>query len=144
MGIEIQRAQNKHKFRSIAYLFMAIINLVLSIYLINLYGVIGAVVGTAISLVLANGIVMNIYYHKKCNINVFKFWKEILKILTAMIVPIAFGIVISLFIDLYSITNLILFIVIYTILYSISMWFLGMNEYEKDLLKKPLLKMFKR
>lgn len=142
-GIEIQRAQNKHKFRSLVYLFMAILNLILSIFLIKFYGVIGAVIGTAVSLILANGIVMNIYYHKKCNINIFKFWKEILKILIAMMVPIIFGIIINLLINLYPIFNLMFFIVVYTVIYIISMWFFAMNNYEKDLLKKLLLKIFK-
>ncbi len=144
IGIEVQRAQNKHKFRSIIYLIMALINLVLSIFLINLYGVLGAVIGTAISLTIANGIIMNIYYHKKCNIDIFAFWKEIIKILLAMIIPICIGIIINKFINLYSILNLISFIIIYVIIYAISMWLLAMNNYEKNLIKKPLSKIFKK
>ncbi|MBR5438691.1 MAG: polysaccharide biosynthesis protein [Clostridia bacterium] len=144
IGREMQQAQNKHKFRSLVYLGMALLNLVASIFLIKLYGVIGAVIGTAISLLIANCLVMNIYYHKKCNINVLAFWKEILKILFAMIIPIACGILINLFINLYSMLNLILFIVIYTAIYVVSMWLFGMNNYEKDLIKKPLAKIFKR
>ncbi len=144
IGIEVQRAQNKHQFRSIIYLCMALINLVLSIFLINLYGVVGAVIGTAISLIVANGIVMNIYYHIKCNIDIIAFWKEILKILLAMFIPIAVGVIINQFINLYSIFNLILFIGIYTVIYAISMWFFAMNSYEKDLIKKPLSKIFKK
>ena len=144
IGIEIQRAQNKHKFRSITYFFMAILNVVVSIFLIKLYGAVGAVIGTAVSLLVANGLVMNIYYHKQCNINILEFWKEILKILLAMIVPIGCGIVINLFINLYSVINLILFIAIYSIIYIISMWLFGMNSYEKDLVKKPLAKILKR
>lgn len=144
IGIEIQRALNKHQFRSIVYLCMAILNVVVSIFLIKLYGVVGAVIGTAISLIVANGVIMNIYYHKKCNINVLRFWKEILKILLAMIVPIVCGVVINLYINLYSIFNLIIFILVYTVIYCASMWLLGMNSYEKDLIKKPLTSIFKR
>ena len=144
IGIEVQRAQNKHQFRSIIYLCMALINLVVSIFLINLLGVVGAVIGTAISLIVANGIIMNIYYHIKCNIDIIAFWKEILKILLAMLIPIAVGVIINQFINLYSIFNLILFIGIYTVIYAISMWFFAMNSYEKDLIKKPLSKIFKK
>ncbi len=144
IGIEVQRALNKHQFRSIVYLFMAILNVVASIFLIKLYGAVGAVIGTAISLILANGVIMNIYYHKKCNIDILKFWKEILKILLVMIIPIACGVAINLFINLYSIFNLILFILIYAVIYCASMWLLGMNSYEKDLIRKPLSKIFKR
>ena len=144
IGIEAQRAQNKHRFRSIAYLVMALINLVLSIFLCQMYGAIGSAIGTAISLVSANGLVMNIYYHKCCNIDILLFWKNIIRMSVGFILPIAFGVVIILFVNLYSIVNFILFIGIYTMVYCVSMWFLGMNGYERSLVLKPLAKVFKR
>lgn len=79
LGIEIQRAENKHQFRSIVYTVMALINLGLSIILCKRFGAVGSAIGTAISLIVANGLVMNIYYHKKCNIDIITFWKNILK-----------------------------------------------------------------
>lgn len=75
IGIEVQRAQNKHQFRSIAYLMMALINLGLSIVLCQKYGAVGSAAGTAISLILCNGVIMNIYYHRKCNIDISAFGK---------------------------------------------------------------------
>src|SRR5699024_3097656 len=44
IGIEIQRAENKHKFRSIAYFLIAILNLIVSIPLSWKYGAIGSAV----------------------------------------------------------------------------------------------------
>lgn len=143
VGLEIQRAQNKHKFRSFAYLIMAIVNLVLSIFLCQWYGAIGSAIGTAISLVLANGLIMNIYYHKSCNLNVLAFWKSILKMSLGLIVPIACGILIVKFINLYSLGVLFAFIIIYATVYFISMWFIGMNEYEKNIVRK-IFKRLKR
>lgn len=144
VGIEIQRAQNKHKFRSIVYIVMAIINLVASIFLCQLYGEIGAAIGTAISLILANGLIINIYYYKKCNIDVINFFKSILRLSLGLIIPISVGVLIMNFIDLYNVWIMLLFIVIYTAIYCASMWFIGMNSFEKDLIKKPLKKLFKR
>lgn len=144
VGIEIQRAENKHQFRSITYLIMALINLILSIFLCQKWGAIGSAIGTAISLILANGLIMNVYYQKKCNIDILAFWKNILRMSLGLIVPILCGIVIVYFIDLYSIWNLILCIIGYTIIYCISMWCLGMNKYEKNLILKPIIKIFKR
>ena len=77
IGIEIQRAQNKHKFRAIVYTIMALVNLGLSIILCQKYGAVGSAIGTAISLVMANGFIMNFYYHKNCNIDIICFWKNI-------------------------------------------------------------------
>lgn len=140
LGIEIQRAENKHSFRSIVYAGMATMNLVLSIFLCQKYGAIGSAIGTAISLILANGIVMNIYYHKKCNINILLFWKNIASITVGLIVPVVCGIVIDLMFDLTSTPKFLLAIFIYSLTYLTSMWLLGMNTYEKDLIKKPLQK----
>ena len=144
VGIEIQRAENKHQFRSITYIIMALMNLILSIFLCQKWGAIGSAIGTAISLIVANGIIMNIYYQKKCNIDVLAFWKNILRMSLGLIFPILCGIAIIYFIDLYSIWTLILFIIVYAMIYCISMWFLGMNKYEKDLILKPITKIFKR
>lgn len=143
-GVEIQRAENKHKFRSLVYLCMALINLGLSIFLCQKYGVIGAAIGTAFSLVIANGLIMNIYYQKKCNINIFSFWKNILRMSLGLIIPIIAGIIIIKTIDLYVMWKMFLFIGVYTLIYCLSMWFLGMNDYERNIIKKPVNKIFKR
>lgn len=143
MGIEIQRAENKHQFRSIVYLFMALINLGMSIVLCQKYGAVGSAVGTAISLIVANGIIMNIYYHKKCNIDIISFWKEIFRLIVGLILPVIAGIGIMNFVNINSVLKFGAFVLIYTLTYCISMWFIGMNQYEKDLVLKPLRKFVK-
>lgn len=142
VGIDVQRALNRHKFRSIAYLIMAIGNLVLSIFLCQKYGAVGSAIGTAISLLLAQGLTMNIYYHKKCYINILSFWKNILRMSLGLIIPIICGVLINLFIDTYNIWFMLLSIVGYTFVYCVSMWFLGMNNYERGLVLKPIKKTF--
>lgn len=144
LGIEIQRAENKHQFRSVAYLAMAVVNLCLSIILCQKYGSIGSAVGTAISLILANGLVMNIYYHKRCNIDIFFFWKNILRLSVGLIIPITIGIVASVMIEIKSITMFLICILAYVIIYCISMWLFGMNNYEKELIAKPIKKLIGR
>ena len=85
VGIEIQRAKNKHRFRSVVYLIMAFFNLGISIPLCKHFGIIGCAIGTAIGITLANVIIMNLYYHKTLGLNMFRFWKSIFKILPAEI-----------------------------------------------------------
>ncbi len=134
LGIEIQRAQNRHKFRSIVYLGMAIINLIASIFLCQKLGAIGSTIGTASALILANGLIMNIYYHKKCNIDILKFWKNILKMILGMLPAFAVGIVIMNFVTITNIFNFAFWVFIYTAVYFASVWLLSMNEYEKNLM----------
>lgn len=89
IGIEVQRAKNMHQFRSIVYLIMAIINIVISIQFAKRWGEIGAALGTTISLILANGIAMNIFYHKKIGIDIVYFWKQIFSLIPSIIFPYA-------------------------------------------------------
>lgn len=140
LGIEIQRAENRHQFRSIAYAVMAALNLLLSIFLCQLYGAVGAALGTAISLVVANGLVMNICYHKYCNIDIISFWKSIFSMAKGLIIPIVFAIVITSRIEIDSIVIFLLQVLTYTVCYFVSMWLLGMNQYEKELILQPIKK----
>ncbi len=144
LGIEIQRAQNMHKFRSIAYLIMACINLVLCVFLCQIYGAVGATIGTAISLVVANGIIMNIYYHKKCNIDILSFWKSILSMAKGLVLPVTAGVCLMLFVRFDSIWLYLGGILLYVMLYAVSMWFLGMNREEKQLVTTPIKAVLKR
>ena len=141
VSIEIQRAQNKHKFRSIVYLLMALLNLGVSIVFCQWWGAIGSALGTAISLVLANGFLINIYYQKKCNIDVISFWKSILRMFKGLVVPIVFGTLIMMFVEFHSFIQLACWIVLYSVVYCINAWVFSMNKYEKELITTPLKKL---
>ena len=144
LGIEIQRAKNLHRFRAVAYTIMAAVNLLLSIYLCQRYGAIGSAVGTAISLILANGLIMNIYYHKKCNIDILAFWRAIFPLIVGLAIPAIFGLVLQKVLDFDRIWMLLLGIGLYTGVYCLSQWFIGMNPYEKGLILSPFGKIRNR
>lgn len=133
IGIDVQRALDRHKFRSIAYLIMSICNIVMTIYLCKQYGAIGAAIGTAISVFIIDGVVMNIYYHVKCNLNVFVFWKSIMRLSLGMIPPCIFGYIINQILLSTNVWSYLLKILLYTIVYLISIWFLSVSKAEKSL-----------
>ena len=133
IGIEVQRALNKHKFRSIAYLVMALVNLVLSIFLAQQYGAIGSAIGTGVSLILANGLVMNIYYYKQCGIDIVLFWRNIIRISFGLVIPVLCGVLLSRYFPYDNLWLLLIAILIYTTIYCASMWLTSMNKYEKGL-----------
>ena len=141
LGISIMQAKNMHKFRSLLLFFIAIGNIILSIPLAKLYGGIGSAIGTSISLIIGNIIIINIYYQKKVGINVISFWKEIIKMTIPFIIPIAIILIIMNFITLHGFTHLIIFGSIYTIIYCIVCYLLVMNEYEKNIVNKVLKKL---
>lgn len=144
IGIEIQRAQNRHQFRSIVYFCMAIINIAISVVLCQKYGAIGSAIGTAISLLIANGLIINIYYHKRCNINIIEFWSSILRLCRGLVIPCILGIVIYQTVQLNTLISFCLSILLYTLVYCISLWLGGMNQYEKDLLIRPIHRIMRK
>lgn len=141
LGIEIQRAKNKHKFRSIVYLIIAIINISVSIPLSKAYGGIGAATGTAGALIVGNCLIMNIYYHKNLGLNMKYFWKNILSFIPSLVIPIMVGIFINTKIDLNNIINFIISGFVYVVVYLISIFFMGMNQSEKNLIINPIKKL---
>lgn len=140
LGVEIQRAKNKHKVRSLVYLFIAIANVFLSIYLIKTFDVTGAAIGTAVSLFVGNCVFMNFYYHKKLGLDMMYFWKEILKFIPAVTISVVCGLLVKWFIGCSTLFLLGVNIVLYCAIYLLIQWFIGMNEYEKEIFGKPIRK----
>lgn len=143
MGVHIIQAMNKHAFRSICYIIIAILNAVSSYFLAEKFGGIGCAICTAVSLVLGHGILMNYYYQFKIGLDIKQFWKEIFKI-TFIFIPL---IVISVFINQYFITSRFTFlafkILIYVFAYIIIAYTIAMNSDEK-LLINDFINRFKR
>lgn len=139
IGIEIQRARNMHQFRSYIYLGMALLNIIISIFLAQIWQELGAAFGTTISIVLANGFIMNWFYHKKVGIDIIYFWKQIGKFTPAFIVPIIIGVVLNIK-TCETLEGFIGRVFIYTIAYCLSFYFLGMNRFEKKQIRKILEK----
>jgi O-antigen/teichoic acid export membrane protein len=144
IGIEIQRAKNMHQFRSWIYFFIALANLLVSIPLAKAYGGIGAAIGTAASLIIGNGFIMNWYNHVKVGLDMKYFWKQIMSFIPALLAPVGIGLILINFVNLYRISNLLIFGAAYVIAFIASMWFFGMNKYEKDLFGKPAIRIIKR
>jgi len=144
IGIEIQRAKNMHQFRSWVYFFISLGNLALTIPLAKTYGGVGASIGTAASLIIGNGLLMNWYNHVKVGLDMKFFWKQILNFVPALIAPIIAGIFINNFFNLNNLFYFLGFGIVYVIIFCISMWLFGMNKYEKDLLGKPIRKLLNR
>ena len=142
IGIEIQRAKNMHQFRSYIYLGMALLNIVISIFLAQIWQELGAAFGTTISIVLANGFVMNWFYHKRIGINIIYFWKQIGKFAPALIVPIITGFILNIK-TCETLAGFICRVIIYIAIYGLSFYLLGLNQFEKSQVKKILKKLAK-
>ena len=144
LGTEIQRAKNMHKVRSVVYFFIAIANIFISIPLIKIFGPTGAAMGTAISLLAGNGLFMNWYYQKHIGLDMFYFWKEIAKFIPGLVIPCIFGVCLMLFMNVHGLMQIVAYALVYSVVYIVSMYFLGMNQEEKRLVDGPIRKMLRR
>lgn len=143
IGLTILQAKNMYGFRASIFLGMAIVNIIFSIPLAMLYGGIGSAIATGVSYLVGNGLIMNIYYNKRVGINTLKFWREIGK----LTIPLVIVYILGSFINKINIgsqpISLVIHLLLYTIVYIFIMWIAGMNSYEKDLIKRPLKKIFR-
>lgn len=144
LGIEIQRAKNMHRTRSVVYFFIAIGNILLSIVLIRRFEIVGAAAGTAISLLLGNGLFMNWYYHNRIGLDMVYFWKQILAILPSLLPPCAVAAGIYFFADIHGWMELAMYGALIVAVFCVSVYLWGMNSYEKGLLHTAFRRLTKR
>jgi len=139
-GISILYAKNLQGFRSIVLIFMAIINVVISIPIAKYYGGIGVAIVTAITLSLGNILVMNVYYAKKIGLEIIRFWESLFRLTLVLFVSVFFGYLINFIIPLNNIYLLAIKILIYSIVHIFILYKIGFNDYEKDLFNSAVLK----
>lgn len=144
IGLSILQAKNLYKYRTIIFFGIAILNICISIPMAKMYQGIGAAIGTAFSLVLGQGLILNIYYHKKVGLDMIEFWKNILFMTVPVVITFLIGIALNKLIINNSFIWLFLKIAIYTIIYSIFMWLFAMNKYEKEMIIKPVKTIFNK
>ena len=135
LGIEIQRAKNKHQFRAKVYFFMALANVAISIPLCMRYEGLGCAMGTAISMVVCNGFVMNWYYHKHIGLDMIYFWESILSMLPSMAPTCVLGFAADKLIDFTGYLGVMAFALPYTAVYCAFLYALGMNSDERGMVK---------
>ncbi|MEK4708216.1 oligosaccharide flippase family protein [Bacillus sp. FSL R10-2780] len=137
IGGIILQAKNIQTFKSIVYAITAVINVLISIVFVKWWGAIGGAVGTAVAFTLGNIVIMNIYYWKKVNIDIPRFWSNIMRMSSTVVISVVFGAIMNHFFLEYSWGLLIIKISIFSVVYIYLLWLFGTNEYEKDLFMKP-------
>lgn len=138
VGLNIVIARNKHRFRSVLYLIIAIVNVVTTYLTVPIWGIIAAALCSGVSYFIGHGIIMNIYYWKVTGIDIPKFWKTILRMSIVPILMVTGGLIILNYVTINSWLTFLLGVIAYLIVYIILMWFFVMNSYEKSFLQNAL------
>ena len=140
VGITILQARNQMKFRSILYVIIAMSSLFFQIYYAKSYGGIGCASAISVALIIGHVLIMNIYYSKKQNIDILKFWKEILKMSIVPWIFLAISLYVQKYINISNWVELFTGIAIFTVVYIPIFYVFSMNQYEKILVKLFLKK----
>ena len=140
VGISILQAKNKFKYRTMILIGVAVLNILISIPLAKLYGGIGAAIGTCVSLLLGQGLLVNLYYWKGVGIDIPRFWKEIFKMSVPMVFVVLIGVFLHKIWPINNVLDFLLQVIIYSLVYIFVVWNFSMNNSEKDIVRKPLLK----
>lgn len=144
IGIPILQAMKKHAFRAYVYLAMAVLNVVLCIPLAKYYGEIGCAAATAICLFLGSGLAIN-WYYSHVGLDMKRFFYNLFSISKGIVLSI---VLILLMFYLYPAKNswfsLFLHGVVLVGIYCATIWFIALNQYEKNLFLNPLKQVCKK
>lgn len=137
--VTVLEAMNKHKVKSYIYLGVSLLNLILTLVLVDRYGVIGCATATCVGM-LINAYLNNLYYKYKLNLNMQYYWKNIVKIIPSMIICFFIGILIVVKIKIQNYLSIGIFVFIFSIVYISICWIMSFNLYEKSIILTILKK----
>ena len=137
--LNIVVAKNKHKFRSLVYLGIAVLNVIGTWFLIHKIGVTGAALMSGIALIIGQGFIMNWFYNKRIGLEIGRFWKSIIPIYVFPFIMALSTLLLGKYvIDFYHLVPLISGIIVFTLIYIILNWLFTMNNSEKDIARDLL------
>ena len=131
VGIGILQARNRLKFRSLLYLLIASISLLMQFLLAPRYGGVGVACAIAGALLVGQGVAMNLYYHYRQKLDIQAFWRSIGRM---SVVPLlmSIGATLSLLrVSLSTWGGLCLAICVYLCVYVPLFWRWSMNGEER-------------
>ena len=137
----VMKAKNMQATRSLLLFIVTIMNLILSIILVKSIPIYGTAIGTAVSFMIGNNILSNIYYHKKVGIMIPLYFK---KTFSRLLPTWGLSCVLGAALLLIPGTSWLTLVVQcggYLFLYAGLTYFLGMNQSEKKMVTDLITKM---
>ena len=124
-------AMNRHRFRAVLYLLLAVANAAATFLLIPVMGITGAALCTGLALVLGQGVILNRFYHRRIGLDIPGFWKNILQMSPVPLGMTAAGLLMP---EPESLWALLAGMVCYTAVFCGLSWLVTLNRREKDFL----------
>ena len=137
-GIEIQRAKNRHKARSLVYLGMACINVVFTWVASPYLGYWAPAIAYIASIGLGNGLFMNWYYQARIRLDMGFFWKRNLPVVVTSAVVTLLGLIAFRVLPIGSWFGFCAGGLVYSVVFAGAMWAFVLDGDEKAAVAKKL------
>lgn len=131
-GIEIQRAKNRHKTRSLIYVLTSVIDIVISVLLIPSLGYWATAIGYVASIALGTGLFMNWYYHTRIGLDMVYFWKRQVPTILLALAVVVVCLLGGLALPVSSIPTFLVWGIIYTILFGAGAMKVSLTAGERE------------
>ena len=95
------------------------------------------------SLILGNVILMNWYYHTRVGLDIVNFGRQILRLSVGVVPAVLVGAVLVLAVDLSRLSVFLVSGLTYFLTYASGVWWLGMNDYERELFGLPVRRLMR-
>lgn len=130
--ISILDALKKRLFRSVVLFVVSVIHVIISVLLVERYGMMGAPIGSAFAFIVGYGVIMNIYYQKEIKIQIGRLFKTIFSKTWLCLIPaVAVGFVSNKLLSDYSWFTLVVKGAVFSAVYGVALLFYGFNDQEK-------------
>lgn len=143
VGIEIQKAKNMHKARSLAYLICSVIDLTLTVALARRIGAWAAVVGYVFYIVAAAWLFMNWYYEARIGLNMTFYWKRVMPVIVCSVLATILCFIGTIHLPVNGFATFLLWSGLYTITYAFFVWKFSLNERERYMIIGKLINLRK-
>ncbi len=137
-GVTLLRAMDRQRVRVLIILGFSILSLCAAVPLSRLYGGIGNAIAIAGGVLLGQGLALNIYYRRVIGIDIRGFWQQIAKMSPIPLLFLVGGLLLDIEQYIDSIISFIGVVALFSIIYLPLFWICGLNNYERDLIRKPL------
>ena len=137
-GIEIQRAKNKHKARSVVYLCMAALNVLFTLAAAPRIGYWAPAIAYIVSIALGNGLFMNWYYQTHIGLDMFYFWRRNLPVFLAGACVTVACIAVSELLPVASWFTFLAWGAVYSVVFAAALWAFVLTAEEKQAVSSRL------
>lgn len=145
VAISILDATLKRIYRSVVLCIMAVINVMISLVLVQYLSFWGAAIGTVLSLIIGHGFMMNIYYAKTFHLQIGRLFFSIFKgILPAGLAASVVCIPAAIFLPNHSVWLFLVKCLCFLIVYALFLWLFGMNKDEKRVVTGGVKKVLRK